>query len=1255
MKKLLLSLLYLSLFTGIYAGERFNFNASWLLKVGNINGAESVKYDDGSWQQVTLPYAFNGKEAFAVSIHDLSDTVMWYRKHFTLEKGMNARHVFIEFEGARQAAEVYLNGHYLGLNENGVTAFGFDLTPYMKKKGDNVIAVKVDNSWRYREKATGSTFQWNDKNFNANYGGLSKNVWLHTTGDVYQTLPLYDNLRTIGTYIYTSDFDVAGHQATIHVESEVKNETKGQQTIGLEVEIIDLEGKTIARFKGRDMMVDADSTGVCKASESINGLHFWSWGYGYLYTVKTRLMISGKCVDEVSTRTGFRKTNFDNAIVKINDRAIQFKGFAQRSSNEWPAIGLSVPAWMSDYSNGLALEGNANLFRWMHITPWKQDVESFDRIGMMQSMQAGDAEKDANGRQWEQRKEVMRDAIIYNRNNPSIIFYECGNNEISDEHMAEMKTIRDQYDPNGGRAIGSRNMLESRVAEYGGEMLYVNKSAYKPMWQMEYCRDEGLRKYWDSYSYPFHPEGKGPLYRGELAPSYNHNQDQLAVENVVRWNEYWTERPGTGKRVNSGGAKIIFSDTNTHFRGEVNYRTSGDVDAMRIAKDSWYAHQAMWDGWVDTEKNHTYIIGHWNYTDTVVKPVYVVSTSDNVELLLNGKSLGKGERSNTFLFTFNNVKWQPGTLTAISRDSNGAEQSRYEIKTVDKPAALRLKWIAAPNTFRADGADVRIAEVEVVDKNGDRCPLANDMIHFSVNGPAEWLGGIALGNDHNYILDKSLPVECGVNRVMIKSTTKAGSITLKASATGFADVALPITSTYVPVKNGFYTDAQGKAVCADWGAELPCILKRGETPSTPSYTQKKHTIEIKYAEAASDSANVKAAFDDNEATSWKSDGMLENAHITFHLAKKAMVDEMVIKLVGFRSTSYPLEIYSGNTLVGKGYTPKGLGYTHFALKPTKSDTFTVKMVGETSVKEAFADMVELADKAKKQTKPSNNTKLQIMEVEFNGNEEPVPVIITAGQSNTDGRVLNTQLPEYIKTNKYKYCYWRYGSNDKELTNGFELFWPKMNNDREPNRWAYDAVTYYWLEQQLQKKFYVIKWSLGGTAIDTMYASTSHKYWFADKDWLRQNKSTWQGGASLLKSFTELIGNSIDTELSKLPEGYDIKAFLWHQGESDSHGHSPYYYRDLKNVIAYVRDYLVKKTGDKKYKELPFIFGSISHENKRFSPDVEKAMQRIAAEDKNCYLIDMSRAELQKDKMHFTAVSAEELGKKMYEELMNISK
>jgi hypothetical protein len=142
------------------------------------------------------------------------------------------KNVFVEFEGIRQAGDFYVNGKHIGLHENGVMAFGFDITELVNfGNAENVIAARIDNDWNYREKATNTKFQWEDKNFNANYGGINKNVYLHITPKVYQTLPLYLNLNTTGVYIYADNYDIKGKSATIHAESEVKNESGQPQHV----------------------------------------------------------------------------------------------------------------------------------------------------------------------------------------------------------------------------------------------------------------------------------------------------------------------------------------------------------------------------------------------------------------------------------------------------------------------------------------------------------------------------------------------------------------------------------------------------------------------------------------------------------------------------------------------------------------------------------------------------------------------------------------------------------------------------------------------------------------------------------------------------------------------------------------------------------------------------------------------------------------------------------------------------------------
>lgn len=963
----------------IQASERkkYNFNSEWKLRIGDFPKAKDTKFDDSKWKQVTLPHAFNKDEAFKLSIEQLTDTVVWYRKSFQIPELKSNQKVFVEFEGVRQRGDFYLNGHYLGRHENGVMAVGFDLTPHIKE-GENVIAVRTDNDWMYREEGTNSKFQWNDRNFNANYGGIPKNVFLYVTDNVYQTLPLYSNLKTTGVYVYAQDFDIQGRKATIHAESEVRNDSKATRQFSYQVTILDADGKLMKTFQGDKVTLKAGETKTVKASAILHNLHFWSWGYGYLYTVKTALKDDNNQIfDEVSTRTGFRKTRFAEGKIWLNDRVIQMKGYAQRTSNEWPAVGLSVPAWLSDFSNDLMVKGNANLVRWMHATPWKQDVESCDRVGLIQAMPAGDAEKDREGRQWEQRVELMRDAIIYNRNNPSILFYECGNKAISREHMIEMKAVRDKYDPFGGRAIGSREMLDIREAEYGGEMLYINRSEHHPMWATEYCRDEGLRKYWDEYSYPFHKEGDGPLYKGQPATDYNRNQDELAITMIARWYDYWRERPGTGNRVSSGGTKIIFSDTNTHYRGAENYRRSGVTDAMRIEKDAFYAHQVMWDGWVDTEKDQTYIIGHWNYPDNTVKPVQVVSTGEEVELFLNGNSLGKGKRQYNFLFTFDNVAFKPGKLEAVSYNKAGKEISRYAVNTAGEPASLKLTAIQNPEGFHADGADMTLIQVEVVDKDGQRCPLDNRTIQFTLKGQAEWRGGIAQGKN-NHILDTNLPVECGINRALIRSTTAAGKVTLTAQAKGLLSASLTLETVPVKVTGGLSTYLPQ--------ATLKGRLDRGETPSTPSYKDSKKGVRIVSAKAGSNNNDAEKSYDDIELTEWKNDGKLSTAWITYTLERDAEIDDICIKLQGWRSRSYPLEVYAGNTLIWSGNTDKSLGYIHLNVeKPVRANTITIRLKGNTSDKDAFGQIIEveaIAANTMELEKSSSKHQLRIIEVEF---------------------------------------------------------------------------------------------------------------------------------------------------------------------------------------------------------------------------------------------------------------------------------
>jgi hypothetical protein len=467
---------------------------------------------------------------------------------------------------------------------------------------------------------------------------------------------------------------------------------------------------------------------------------------------------------------------------------------------------------------------------------------------------------------------------------------------------------------------------------------------------------------------------------------------------VKRWYDYYAARPGTGARINSGGAKIIFADSNTHYRGDNNYRRSGAVDAMRLPKDAYFANQTMWDGWVDIEHPGIHILGHWNYSPDTVKPVYVVSTAARVELKLNGRSLGDGVLSSGFLFTFDKVAFEPGTLVAVGYDAQGKQVATAELRTAGAPAALRLALHTGPGGLRADGADMALVDVEVVDAAGNRCSTALNPVRFTLSGAAEWRGGIAQGSavpvpintvavehkgmsatpptpflhEDNYILSKTLPVEGGVNRVILRSLPTAGKIVLLAESDGLVPAQIELTSLPVHVEDGLSTHMPAAA--------LPSNLSRGPTPPGPSFHQTRFPIAVASVTAGSSADHAGLSQDDDDSTSWASEGPIENAWIEYVFAKPETPGQLDLKLADFRMLRYPLRITLDGTTVWEGMTPINFGYCAVQLKPASGTHLRIALTG-TPVRE-FDRIRELTAAAPPRAWPPVKMVLAVSEAEI---------------------------------------------------------------------------------------------------------------------------------------------------------------------------------------------------------------------------------------------------------------------------------
>lgn len=270
------------------------------------------------------------------------------------------------------------------------------------------------------------------------------------------------------------------------------------------------------------------------------------------------------------------------------------------------------------------------------------------------------------------------------------------------------------------------------------------------------------------------------------------------------------------------------------------------------------------------------------------------------------------------------------------------------------------------------------------------------------------------------------------------------------------------------------------------------------------------------------------------------------------------------------------------------------------------------------------------------------------------------VFITAGQSNADGREYISKLPSYLKSGKYSHL--RYANVTSKA--------PSLFGDREllkGNRYAFQDVCNYWIDKVENKPFYAIKCTYGGTAIALGQTAPKVPVWSAGKEYLDTARayrgyspehSTGDGrwpfkeGNSLAKSFSTGFSALVDGELSKLSDGYEVKAIMWHQGESDRKAAGEYY-DNLKTLIAYMRNTIYEKTKDEKALKTPFIMGSICHESTQYSKGVEDAQFKIAAEDPNVYVINMSKSSLRSDHLHFDSLSTEYLGKAMYNVLVKI--
>jgi len=513
---------------------------------------------------------------------------------------------------------------------------------------------------------------------------------------------------------------------------------------------------------------------------------------------------------------------------------------------------------MHDFNAALLRSSNGVYLRWMHVSPQRADVAACDKYGIVEVCPAGDKERLVTGRQWDQRVEVMRDSMIFYRNDPSILFWEAGNTIVTPDEMTQMVDLRKQWDPHGGRVMGTRdndvveaNKALTPVSEFyevmigqapqtdkvAGDDIFRGYSIARrdkaPLLEAEDFRDEAPRGIWDDYSPPtfgFKPHQAPGGQHGDPGPggdTYHWTSETFALAAATRYEAYVRNRidnPDPAHSKWSGYTSIYWSDSDADGRqdGSEVLRVSGKVDGVRLPKELYFVSRVMQS---DTPDLH--IIGHWTYPANTRKTVYVTASHcDQVELFLNGKSLGVQTQPTKFADTFNKgahvpgselvqgmdtgfiyafpeVAFVPGTLKAVATQG-GRVVAQEELQTAAQPAAIRLTVHTGPAGLQADGSDVVLVDFEVVDAQGRRCPTDEGRVDFAVDGPAIWRGGFnsrMLNSTNNLYLS----TEDGINRVAIRSTLTPGTITLTAARPGLVSATVQIPSQPTEIKDGLET------------------------------------------------------------------------------------------------------------------------------------------------------------------------------------------------------------------------------------------------------------------------------------------------------------------------------------------------------------------------------------------------------------------------------------------------------------------
>ena len=767
-----------------------DFDQNWTFNLGDVPTAKNLDFNDSGWRKLNLPHDWSIEGQFSKDNPAkpeggaLPGGTGWYRKTFTLPKTSKGKIISIDFDGVYQKSQVWINGHLLGFRPNGYISFRYNLTPYLfygNKK--NVIAVKADNS-----------VQPNSRWYSGS--GIYRNVWLVTNPKLA--------VDHWGTFVTTPK--VSAQSASIQVKTNIRNFSGKLQNATLTSVLYDAAGK-IVLIKTTTGISIKDTVKEVSQNFVLNNPNLWSVEKPYLYKLVSKVTDDHSVSDTYETNVGIRYFNFDaDKGFSLNGKPMKILGVCDH--HDLGSLGAAINTRALERQLEILKGMGVNGIRTSHNPPAPELLDLCDKMGFLVMDEAFDVWRKQKVKydyhlyfdDW--HKQDLQDQVLRDRNHPSVIMWSIGNEipEQTDSSATgialDLAAIIHRLDTtrpitNANNDPGKNNMIIQSGAvdligynyhhndlagfhdRYPGKKFIGTETTSALETRGFYAMPSDSIRRWPEYENPKNGKGK-------MDPEYRVS----AYDNVsTPWGSTHEETWKVIKKYNFLSGLFIW--TGFDYLGEPTpyswpARSSyfGIIDLAGFPKDVYYMYQSEW-----TNKTVLHIFPHWNWEAGKTVDIWAYyNHADEVELFLNGKSLGTKKKNGDDLHVMWRIKFEPGTLKAVSR-KDGKVVLTSEIKTVGKPAKIELS--ADRSTIKADGKDLSFITVKILDAAGNMVPDAENLINFKVDGEAI-IAGVDNGDpvSHDSFKVNYRKAFHGLALAIVQAKEKAGRVSFVASAEG---------------------------------------------------------------------------------------------------------------------------------------------------------------------------------------------------------------------------------------------------------------------------------------------------------------------------------------------------------------------------------------------------------------------------------------------------------------------------------------